>query len=59
VNDWFDVMNVRVPHKDSRERTHAYGLALDLQESILDRMNTMMSTMRVIGKKNLLPFQKG
>ena len=52
-------MNVRVPRNDARQRMHAYGLAVDLQDSILDRMNTLMSTMRVIDKNNLLPFQKG
>ena len=52
-------MNVRVYKADSRQRVHAYGLAIEIQESILDRMSTMVAEMRVIGKKCLLPFQKG
>ena len=59
VNDWFDVKNVKVPRNDSRERTYAYRLVLDLQDLILNRMKALMSTMRAIGKKSLIPFQKG
>ncbi|KAL1513279.1 hypothetical protein ABEB36_002705 [Hypothenemus hampei] len=36
VNDWFDVFNVRVPRSDSRRRTHAFALALDEQNRILN-----------------------
>lgn len=59
MNDWFDVLNVRVPRSDSRDRTKAYGLALELQESIINAMSDTMENMRVKGKTSLLPFQKG
>lgn len=52
-------MNSRVPRQDTRERLHAYGLALELQNDILNNMSQMMSEIRVIGKNTLLPFQKG
>uniref|UniRef100_A0A1B0DH88 Transposable element P transposase-like GTP-binding insertion domain-containing protein n=1 Tax=Phlebotomus papatasi TaxID=29031 RepID=A0A1B0DH88_PHLPP len=38
INDWFDVMNSRVPSQDSRDRTKAYGLALFKQNEILEKM---------------------
>lgn len=59
VNDWFDILNVRVPKSDSRDTTKAYGLALRTQDSILTKMNHTMENMRVKGKRTLLPFQKG
>ena len=59
TNDWFDVMNVRSPYSDSRERVHAYGLHLESQNVILNNMTEMVTNMRVIGKNSLLPFQKG
>ena len=52
-------MNVRLHSADSRERVHAYGLAIDLQNDTLNKMTEMFQEMRVIGKKTLLPFQKG
>lgn len=52
-------MNSRVPRQDTRDRLHAYGLALEKQNIILNNMSQMMSEIRVIGKKSMLPFQKG
>lgn len=43
VNDWFDVMNVRVPRLDSRERCHAYGLAIAVQSSNIDETMEMIT----------------
>ncbi|XP_050497997.1 transposable element P transposase isoform X1 [Diabrotica virgifera virgifera] len=59
VNDWFDIFNVSVPVSDTRTRNRAYGLALEGQNNILQRMSEMVATMRVKGRKSLLPFQKG
>ncbi|CAD7085347.1 unnamed protein product [Hermetia illucens] len=59
VNDWFDVLNVRVPSADYRERTKAFGLAIDRQIKILTDMTQTMRKLRVRGKTLLLPFQKG
>lgn len=52
-------MNSRVPRQDTRERLHAYGLSLEIQNDILNNMSQMISEIRVIGKNTLLPFQKG
>lgn len=52
-------MNSRVPRQDKRERLHAYGLAPEIQNDILNNMTKMMSEIRVIGRNTLLPFQKG
>ncbi|XP_039968287.1 uncharacterized protein LOC120780084 [Bactrocera tryoni] len=51
-------MNVRVPKVGVRERLYAYCLALNKQNNILEQMTQMVSSMRVIGKNGLLPFQK-
>jgi len=58
VNDAFDVLNSRIktgklPHQS------AYGLALDAQDHVLDAMSVMLANTHAIGKKILLPFQKG
>ena len=52
-------MNSRVPKHDSRERSHAYGLAPEIQNDILNNMSQMISDIRMNGKNTLLPFQKG
>lgn len=59
VNDWFDCLNVRVPYSDSRDRVQGYGLKLDVQNKIINEMSEAMKTLRVKGKKSLMPFQKG
>nr|AGL76355.1 transposase [Drosophila buzzatii] len=59
TNDWFDVLNVRVPRADSRCRMHAYGLAFETQNNILDKMSSLILNMRVGRNTTLLPFQKG
>lgn len=33
-NDWFDVFNSQILRKDSRKRTHAFGLQLEVQMEI-------------------------
>lgn len=59
VNDWFDVFNVSTPVSDSRARNRAYGLALQDQNAILNKMSEVISQMKVIGSRGQLPFQKG
>lgn len=59
VNDWFDLLNVKVPKEDSRERRHAYGLHIDAQNEILHRMTNITNQLRVKNKTFLMPFQKG
>lgn len=52
-------MNVKVPEQDSRERTKAYGLAIQIQNEILNKMDNFIRELRIPGRKVLLPFQKG
>lgn len=59
VNDWFDVFNVSTPMQDTRLRNRAYGLALEEQNTILDKFSEVISKMKVIGCRGQLPFQKG
>jgi hypothetical protein len=59
INDWFDCFNVRVPQQDTRNRTKAYGLALEEQSNILESMTNTIRNLRVKDKSSLLPFQSG
>ncbi|KAL1488760.1 hypothetical protein ABEB36_010800 [Hypothenemus hampei] len=59
VNDWFDCFNTKVPETDSRERMKAFGLSIDIQGEIIDKMTEVMKNMRAVGKSTLMPFQKG
>lgn len=52
-------MNVRVPICDTRDRKKAYGLAIPLQNDIINKMTETIENLRVKGKTFLLPFQKG
>ena len=52
-------MNVRQYSSDTRERTKAYGLVLDVQDTIVSKMTNTIENLRVKGRKALLPFQKG
>jgi len=56
VNSYFDVMNSRVPFVSGNILKSAYGNALEEQET---NMETLCQDMRVDGKRNLLPFQRG
>lgn len=58
VNNWFDVMNsysisANVPTKKP------YGISMDLQDEILEKMFSTVFEMKCIGKKSLQVFQKG
>ncbi|KAJ8910639.1 hypothetical protein NQ315_012507 [Exocentrus adspersus] len=64
VNNWFDVCNASRKY-GSHPGIHGYGVDLERQNDVLNRMTTMMSTMRVITstkkstKRGLVPFQRG
>lgn len=60
VNDWFDVMNSSGKYGDVESR-NAFGVNIDSQIEILDKMSEEMKSMRVQSKKarGLYPFQKG
>jgi len=58
INDWFDILNSQFKF-GSHSGSRAYGVELDHQNEILEKMNQFISNMRV-GKKSILqPFQKG
>lgn len=55
-------IDLNIAHKISMESLHrkkAFGLSLNLQTSILDKMTLNMTNLRVKGKTGLLPFQRG
>lgn len=57
-NQWFDIMNSHGKfgkHSDSR----AYGVELEKQNTVLDKMDDVITKMRCPKRKALLPFQKG
>ena len=56
VNDWFDLLNTQ--HKIDKHSS-SYGLSLEIQDELLDRMTSFITEMRIHDKKSLLPFQKG
>lgn len=58
TNDWFDVLNSKVPQNDSRDREKAYGLALPEQNFISDKMEKTMYSLKNVGSSNMLPFQR-
>lgn len=59
VNDWFDVCNSHTKY-GSHPGIHGYGVSLEYQSKILDRMSYVMENIRSISKNSrMLPFQKG
>jgi len=58
INDWFDILNSQFKF-GSHSGSRAYGVELDHQNEILEKMNQFISNMRVGKKSTLQPFQKG
>jgi hypothetical protein len=58
VDSWFDVSNSRCIYSE-KKLACGFGLHIQEQLGILDRMEKTISEMRVRGRKSLLPFQKG
>ena len=58
VDSWFDVSNSRCMFS-AKKLSCGFGIHLDDQQNVLDRMEKCISDMRVKGRKSLLPFQKG
>lgn len=58
VDDWFDLFNSKVPY-NKRASRNAYGTNLNEQNQLLEKMIKTVSSMRVCGKTQLFPFQKG
>jgi len=55
-NNWFDIFNTQ--HKFDGS-TPSYGINVEHQDELLDKMSTFILEMRIYGKKTLVPFQKG
>jgi len=55
-NNWFDLLNTRMA-KDGF--TNSYGLDIENQNILLNKMTQYIKDMRVHGSKSLMPFQKG
>lgn len=59
VNNGFDVLNSRMPNHPFNKLKSAYGLHIEEQNVALNELFDLCSSMRVMGKTELLPFQKG
>ncbi|KAL1516123.1 hypothetical protein ABEB36_000044 [Hypothenemus hampei] len=57
VNNWFDIFNVNVPVSDSRSRNRAYGLPIQEQDEILDKMSKKIQDLKVKCRQQILSFQ--
>ncbi len=58
VNDCFDVFNSRL-QQGVKQLDWGFGMKMDSQVSVLHRAKKMITELRAIGKKSLLPWQKG
>lgn len=57
-NDWFDIFNTSMKF-GKHNGLKAFGLNLEYQNNILNRMSQVMEAIRVKNKKLKQPFQKG
>lgn len=57
-NDWFDIFNSLMKY-GHHHGSHAYGINLEEQNKIINKMNTFIEEMRVGQKTSLMQFQKG
>ena len=57
TNDWFDLFNSRRKHGKTIE-SYAYGVDLERQNELLNRMSFFIKNVKVGKHKALLPFQK-
>ena len=59
IDSFFDVLNSRKPRDALKPLRCGFGLQLEQQRTILERMITFAADSRVKGRQSLLPFQKG
>ena len=59
INDWFDIFNTSEEITDGKCRNRAYGLDMTTHTEILSRMTATAESMRVKGRRSMLPFQSG
>ncbi len=58
VNNWFDTMNSCQVHS-IKKLACGFGIHLEEQQHALNKMEKLVQTMKIKGKKSMLPFQKG
>ncbi len=58
VNNWFDTMN-SCQMNSKKKLSCAFGIHYSEQLHALTKMETLIKTMKIKGKKTMLPFQKG
>lgn len=57
-NDWFDILNCHSKF-ENRKGIKTYGVELEQQDAILNKMSEVISSMRSPKRSTILPFQKG
>jgi len=58
VNNWFDLLNTQSKY-GRHSGLCSYGVYLECQDDILDRMSEFVFKIRVCEKKSFMPFQRG
>ncbi len=58
VNNWFDTMNF-CQMRSIKKLACRFGIHHKEQQHALNKMEKLVKTMRIKGKKSMLPFQKG
>lgn len=56
TNNWFDLLNTQIPID---KFTKSYGMNIESQNTLLEKMNNLVINMKVFGSKRILPFQTG
>jgi hypothetical protein len=62
IDSFFDIMNSKRPLSNIRLINSAFGITDDIlkeQKEVLRKVKHEVENMRVVGKKSILPFQKG
>ena len=57
-DQWFDIFNSRTPC-NKKKMACGYGIHLEEQNAVLEKVFSCVQTMRQKGRRSLLPFQKG
>lgn len=57
-NDWFDILNCHSKF-ENRKGIKTYGVELEQQDAILNKMSEVILSMRSPKRSTMLPFQKG
>lgn len=57
-NDWFDILNCQSKF-ENRKGIKTYGVELEQQDAVLNKMSEVISSMRSPKRSTMFPFQKG